>query len=126
MDEFAELGHSFNEMGVGEISDPVSWLGIKGYGREEFTVLRYERFERPVDAYICAAPVVARTHSTVPVFLTDHCELRVKKNAYRSIARELSRPIVECSHNYLVSSRRRRTLRQVCARMICPGSGRMW
>jgi hypothetical protein len=24
MDEFAELGHSFNEMGVGEISDPVS------------------------------------------------------------------------------------------------------
>jgi hypothetical protein len=29
MGEFAELGHSFNKMGVDEISDPVSQLGIK-------------------------------------------------------------------------------------------------
>lgn len=84
--------------------NPMSRLGIKEYGLEEFTVFRYELLERPVDAYICAAPIVVRPHSTVPVILTDHCELRIKRDAYTSVTRKLeSRPVVECSHNYPVS-----------------------
>src|SRR6266849_4725271 len=59
--------------------NPVSRQGIKGYALEEFTVFWYELLKRPVDAYICAVPVVACLQSTVPVILTDHCELRVKQ-----------------------------------------------
>ena len=45
-----------------------------------------------------STPVVARAHSTVPVILMCHCELRVKRNAYTSITRKLeSRSVVECS-----------------------------
>jgi hypothetical protein len=85
----------------------VSRPGTKGYGLEEFTVFQDELLKRPVNAYICAAPVVARPHSSVPVILTDHCKLRVERDAYTSVARKLeSRPVVECSHNYLISRQR--------------------
>jgi len=101
----------------------VSRPGYKGYGLEEFTVFRYELLERPVDAYICAAPVVARPHLTVPVILTDHGELRVKRNAYTSVARKLeSRPVVKCSHNYLVSHQRGNNLDEEHAYQVGDGA----
>ena len=73
MDVLGELGHGFDKMRCGEVTDPLGWLlaglclqlDLKDCVGEELYILLRELLERPVNSDIHPAPVVSSTLTTI-------------------------------------------------------------
>lgn len=97
VDELGELWDCLDEVRGGELADPFGWflaslgleLDFQDSVGEALDVFRGELVERPVDADVHAAPVVAAAGRAVPVVLADEGELSVEGDTDSGVAGEL-------------------------------------